>query len=325
MSPLLLWSVAFIVAVTVLVKAADWFTDGAEELGVYLGIPAYVVGVTIVAIGTSLPELVSSLIAVSVGNPEIVVGNAVGSNITNIFLVLGVAAIIGGRLKVAYEIIHVDLPMLVASAAFLFFTCWDGTVTALEGVLLVCGAVVYLAYAASISQTRGRARAHEDLAEEIVEEHKIERGKLDRMVWVRIVGGAALLYFAADYTITSVIELASILDVGTDLIAMSAVALGTSLPELAVSVIAARRGMLEIAMGNVLGSSVFNSFAVVGIPALITPLPVSDLVLTIGLPALVIATLLYFFMAQDREMTRWEGMLLVLFYLLYIGKLLEIL
>jgi cation:H+ antiporter len=323
MSPLLLWSLVFVVAVIVLVKSADWFTDGAAELGVYLGIPAYVVGVTIVAVGTSLPELVSSLIAVSVGNPEIVVSNVVGSNITNIFLVLGFAAIIGRRLTVSYEIIHVDLPMLVASAVFVVFVVWDGVVTLPEGVLLVAGAGVYLLYAVSISRQRGRA--HEEIAEEIAEEYEIEKGKLDPWVWPRIVGGAVLLYFGADYTITSVIELSSILDVGTDLIAMSAIALGTSLPELVVSVIAARRGMLEIAMGNVLGSSVFNSFAVVGIPALITPLPVSDLVLEVGLPVMVAATLLYFFMAQDREITRWEGMLLMLLYILYVGKLFELL
>jgi cation:H+ antiporter len=322
-SPLLLWSGVFVVAVLALVKSADWFTDGAEELGVYLGIPSYVVGVTIVAIGTSLPELISSIIAVNKGNPEIVVGNVVGSNITNIFLVLALAAILAGRLAVTYEIIHVDLPMLVASAALLVFVAWDGVVGWGEGLLLIAGAVVYLLYAVSVS--RQRARAHKEIAEDIAEEYEIEPGKLDPWVWPRIIGGAVLLYFAAFYTIESVVELATILEVGTELIAMSAVALGTSLPELVVSGVAARRGNLEIAMGNVLGSSVFNSFAVVGIPALMVPLPVPPLVLTVGLPIMVVATLLFFFMAQDREITRWEGSLLGIFYILYLGKLFELL
>lgn len=313
-----MWSLVFAAAVIVLVKSADWFTDGAEELGVYLGIPVYVVGVTIVAVGTSLPELVSSLVAVRAGNPEIVVSNVVGSNITNVFLVMGFAAIIGRKLTVGYEIIRVDLPMLVSSAAFLVFVAWDGVVTFPEGLVLIAGASIYLMYAVSISR---RGPSHEDLAEDIADEYKIEKDKLDPWVWPRIIGGAVVLYFAANYTITAVIELATILDVGTDLIAMSAVALGTSLPELVVSIIAARRGMLEIAMGNVLGSSVFNSFAVVGIPALMTPLPVSELVLTLGLPVMAAATLLFFFMSQDREITMWEGMLLVLFYILYLGKL----
>ena len=165
MSPLLLWSLVFIVAVTVLVKSADWFTDGAEELGVYLGIPAYVVGVTIVAIGTSLPELVSSIIAVNAGNPEIVVGNVVGSNITNIFLVIGFAAFIGRHLKMTYEIINVDLPMLVGLGG-LPGRCVVGRRHHIcrRALILLCGAAIYLLYAVSISRQRGRV--HEDIAEE---------------------------------------------------------------------------------------------------------------------------------------------------------------
>ncbi|MBN1628598.1 MAG: sodium:calcium antiporter, partial [Thermoleophilia bacterium] len=134
-------------------------------------------------------------------------------------------------------------------------------------------------------------------------------------------GGAVLLYFAAEYTITSVIELSTLLDIGADLIAISAVALGTSLPELVVSVMAARRGKLEVAMANVLGSNIFNALAVVGIPALIAPLPVTGTVRMIGLPFLGVATVLYFFMAQDREITRWEAMPLVLLYVLFMGML----
>lgn len=319
MSPLLGSSMVFVGALLVLVYSADWFTDGAEELGLYLGMPAYVVGVTIVAIGTSLPELISSVIAVSQGSPEIVSGNVVGSNITNIFLVLGFAAIVGKRLSVTYEIIHVDLPMLVASSAFLWLSARDGQVTSFEGALLVGGAVIYLLYAASISRQRGRL--HEEIEEDLERELDVRPGTLDRMVWVRLLGGAVLLYFGAEYTVKGVIELSSILGIGADVIAISAVAFGTSLPELVVSVTAARRGNLEIAIGNVLGSSVFNSFAVLGIPALITPLPVMPQVLELGVPVMLVATLLYFFMAQDREITRWEGWLLMLFYVLFLGAL----
>ncbi len=315
----MLWAIVFVGALLVLVFSADWFTDGAEELGLYLGMPAYVVGVTIVAIGTSLPELVSSVIAVSQGSPEIVAGNVVGSNITNIFLVLGFAAIIGKRLSVTHEIIHVDLPMLVASAAFLWLSVRDGQVTAFEGALLVGGAVVYLLYAVNISRQRGRL--HEEIEEDLEEELGVYPGVFDKMVWVRLLGGAALLYVGAEYTVRSVIHLSSLMNIGADVIAISAVALGTSLPELVVSVNAARRGNLEIAMGNVLGSSVFNSFAVLGIPALITPLPVKPEVLEVGVPAMLVAALLYFFMAQDREITRWEGWLLMLFYVLFLGTL----
>jgi len=196
---MLYWGAVFVVAVAFLVKSAEWFTGGAEELGVFLGLPAYVVGVTIVAIGTSLPELTSSILAVVAGSPEIVLGNVVGSNITNIFLVLGFAAVIGARLAVTYEIIHVDLPMLVSSAAFLAVTVWDGQVTRIEGLVLCAGALVYLLYAATIARQRGRT--HDQIEEAVEEEFQIERGKLDPMVWPRIAGGAVALYFSAQFTV----------------------------------------------------------------------------------------------------------------------------
>ncbi|MFH0916804.1 MAG: calcium/sodium antiporter [bacterium] len=317
-----LWVIIFVVSVLALVKAADLFTEGAEELGVFLGMPSYVVGVTIVAIGTSLPELVSSLFAVAQGSPEIVVGNAVGSNITNILLVLGLAAILGGRLSVSREIVKVDLPMLASSAALMGLAALDGTISRGDGVLLFAGALIYGVYGVRISKPAPIVQAQ--IEEAVAEDLNLEHGRLRPLVVIKIVGGAVVLYFAAQYTIRSVIELSTLFDVGTDVIAISAVALGTSLPELVVSVVAARRGKLEIAIGNVLGSNVFNSFAVVGIPALVMPLPVTHPVLTIGLPFMAVATVLYFFMAQDREVTRWEGMPLVLFYILFLGVLFKL-
>jgi cation:H+ antiporter len=125
---------------------------------------------------------------------------------------------------------------------------------------------------------------------------------------------------SAQYVIASVTEVATRVNVGADVIAISAVALGTSLPERVVSVVAGRKGDLETAIGNVLGSSVFNAFAVVGILSLIAPLPVTATVLSIGLPFMAVATVLYFFMAQDREVTRWEGMPLLLFYVLFLAS-----
>jgi len=317
-----LWIIVFVVSLLALVKSADWFTEGAEELGIFLGIPSYVVGVTIVAIGTSLPELVSSIFAVVEGSPQIVVGNAVGSNVTNIFLVLGVAAILGGRLFVRREIVRIDLPMLASSAALLALTALDGSISRVDGLLLFAGALIYAVYGMRISRPGPAVQA--EIEESVSEDIRLERGRLRPLVLLKLAGGAVLLYFAAQYTIRSVIELSALLDVGSDVIAISAVALGTSLPELVVSVVAARRGKLELAIGNVLGSNVFNAFAVVGIPALIAPLPVTHTVLTIGLPFMGVATVLYFFMAQDREVTRWEGMPLVLFYALFLGKLFDL-
>jgi cation:H+ antiporter len=303
---LALWIVIFVVSLLALVKSADWFTEGAEELGLFFGMPSYVVGLTIVAIGTSLPELVSSIFAVAKGSPEIVAGNVVGSNITNM----------------SREIVKIDLPMLASSAALLGLTALDGTISRAEGVLLLAGALIYGVYGLRMSRPSPAAQAKIGAA--VQEDLGLERGRLRPMVLLKLIGGAAVLYFAAEYTIKSVIELSALFDVGADVIAISAVALGTSLPELVVSVVAARRGKLEIAIGNVLGSNVFNAFAVAGIPALIAPLPVTDPVRMIGLPFMGVATVLYFFMAQDREVTRWEGMLLALFYILFLGMLFKL-
>ena len=143
---LLFWIGLFVISLIVLIKSSDYFTISAEKIGVYFGLPAFLVGVTIVALGTSLPELLSSIIAVLKGSSEIVVGNVVGSNITNIFLVLGISAIIGKKLKIGYELMHVDLPILMASALYLAITIWDGVFTWSEGILGLIGLVVYLLY-----------------------------------------------------------------------------------------------------------------------------------------------------------------------------------
>lgn len=313
-----LWVIILLASLLLLVKAADWFTDGAEAIGLAFGVPSYVVGVTIVAVGTSLPELVSSVVAVPLGNPEIVLGNVIGSNVTNIFLVLGVAAILGGRLWATWEIIHVDLPLLVGSAFLLALVVWDGAVTLPESLVCLAGAVIYVAYAVSMSIRR--EPKHAGIEDAVEEELGVKRGQLHPLTWLKIAGGAVGVFVGAEYTVRGVVELAGMLEVGTELIAMTAVALGTSLPELVVSVTAARKGNLEVAIGNVLGSSVFNSFAVVGVAGLFGTLTAAPTVLTIGLPAMVIATLLYFFMVQDKEITSWEGWLLVVFYALFLLK-----
>lgn len=126
MIDVLLWSIIFIISLAVLIKSSDYFTHAAEKIGLYFGMPAFVVGVTIVAVGTSFPELISSIYAVLTNNSEIVIGNVVGSNITNILLVLGLAAIIGGKLNTRYEVLHVDLPIVVGSAFLLGLMIWDG-------------------------------------------------------------------------------------------------------------------------------------------------------------------------------------------------------
>jgi cation:H+ antiporter len=309
----IIWILVFLVSLLVLIKSSDYFTKSAEKIGLHFGMPAFIVGVTIVAVGTSLPELVSSIFAVLRGSSEIVTGNVVGSNIANIFLILGVAAIISKKkLEITYKLLNVDLILFVASAFLLAITIWDGKVNLYEGIILLIGIIIYTLYA---------IKSHK-IDPEIKRELKgeIKNKKLHINTWIMLIVSSIFIYISAKYTIDSVIELSSIFNIGKEIIAMTAVALGTSLPELMVTISAAKRAKPEIAVGNVLGSNIFNSFVVMGIPALISPLIVTSSILTLALPIMLIATLLFFFIAHDRQVIKWEGWILILFYLFFMGK-----
>jgi cation:H+ antiporter len=316
--PLFIWIIIFVVSLFILIKASDYFTNAAEKIGLYLELPAFIVGVTIVSIGTSLPELASSIFAVFMGSSEIVVGNVIGSNIINIFLVLGIVAVVSKDvIKISFELIHVDLPLLVGSAFLLGVTIYDGIFTLPEALLCIAGLILYLLYTINVEKTQeNKAKG---------ERKELRKRELRGKTLIILLVSIFFIYLGAKYTIESVIKLSEILNIGKEIIAISAVALGTSLPELTVSINAARKGRQEIAVGNVLGSNIFNTFAVMGIPALFGTLVIPQSILTFGLPMMLIATLLYFFITQEKEITKWEGYLLLIFYVFFIGKLFNLL
>jgi cation:H+ antiporter len=322
---LLTSAVVFALSLGALLVASDRFTDATERISLSFGVSPFLVGATVVAGGTSLPELVSSVLAVVEGAPGIVLGTAVGSNVANIFLVLGIAAVTTRRIRIERELFRVDLPLLMASAVFLTVAVWDGTVTWVEGLLGVAGLAVYVHF--TLSQP-GRL---DETVEELVEEHGEEVRRDHRHVEVQpsvgvrtyatIAASLVVVFVAADQLVGAILSIAAALDVGTDLVAISAVAIGTSLPEVAVSVTAVRRGSWELTVGNVLGSNVFNSFAVVGVPTFVATVPVPANVRTFAVPVMVLATVLYYFITQDREITRWEGLTLLLLYALFVATL----
>jgi len=317
MSALGVWVVVFVLSLLVLVKASDFFTASAERIGVYLGIPSFIVGVTIVALGTSLPELLSSIVAVFAGSTEIVVGNVVGSNIANILLVLGLSAVVGKRLITDYDLLRVDLPLLVASAFLLTVMIYDGEFTRTEAVISLAALLVYLIYA-----VQAESGSHVDgvTPGDLDGDGKPDKKQLARAIVVLAVS-ALFIFIGAKYTIEALLRMSAALNIGKEIIAASAVAFGTSLPELMVSVSASRQGKEEMAIGNILGSNIFNTLAVMGIPALFAPLVIPHAIIVFSLPMMIAATLLYFFMTQDKEITQWEGWLLIIFYVVYIGKL----
>lgn len=312
---LIWWIAIFVLSLAVLVKASDYFTDYAEKVGLALGIPAFLTGVTIVAIGTSLPELISSVFAVLAGSTEFVVGNVIGSNIANIFLVLGIAAIIGRKLKISYELIHVDLPLLVASAFLFTIAIWDGVFSLFEAILFLIAFAIYMLYT---------IRIHKKGRENIIKKElrgEIKREKIGLKIWTVLIISAAFIFLGAKFTVDSVIQIAQILNIGAEVIAVTAVALGTSLPEVFVSFSAARKGKSGIAVGNILGSNIFNTLAVMGFSGLIAPLIIPTNLLLFALPVMIMATLLYYFITQDKEITLWEGWFAVVIYVLFIAKI----
>lgn len=300
---LLLWPGIFIVSLAFLVKASDWFVNGAETIGIALGIPPFIVGVTIVAVGTSLPELASSISAVFAGSTDIVAGNAIGSNITNIVLVMGLVAIFSKqKIEIKRDIMDVDIPMLVASALLLWFLIADLNFTMLDAAMLIAGMFIFLAYTFTKSGD---------------DEEEITRQKIGWQTIALVIGSGALIYFSANYTVMAIQEISDLLGIGTGVIALSLVALGTSLPEVLVSVTAARRGNTEIAFGNVIGSNIFNTFAVMGIPRFLGPIEIPASIIEFSLPMMVGITIFFAIICLSRRISRFEGMFLLLFYLVF--------
>lgn len=298
---LLLWSAVFITSLAFLVKASDWFVDGAEKIGIALGIPPFIVGVTIVALGTSLPELASSISAVIAGSSDIVAGNVIGSNITNIVLVMGLVALLSKKsVEIKRDIMNVDIPMLVASALIMWFLIADLEISIFDAFILLGGVVIFLMY--TFSKSGGD------------DEEEIERTKIDIKTIGIVIGSAVLIYFSATYIVKSIQEISILMNVGTGVIALSLVALGTSLPEILVSVTAARKGNSGIAFGNVIGSNLFNTFVVMSIPRFFGELEIPASIMAFSMPMMMAVTFLFAIICLSRKISRYEGMFLILFY-----------
>jgi cation:H+ antiporter len=322
----------FVVSLGALLASAEAFTRSAERIGVGLGISPFVVGATVVAAGTSLPELSASVIAGLAGEPGIVVGNVVGSNVANVLLVLGTTAAVAGRIDVDRELMRVDLPLLVASAGFLWLALADGAFAWYEGALALVGLVIYLQFAIS-DAFRLEEPVEDVLADVTGEPVDVDpRAPRDpaalapdvsigaRTVLVALVALIGV-FASANYLVESILDIAVGVGVGTEVVAITAVSVGTSLPEIGVSVAAVRQGNADIAVGNVLGSNVFNTFAVMGVPSLLAPVTVPSSVNRYALPAMLLATALYFFIAQDNEITRYDGFALLLLYATFVVNL----
>lgn len=306
-----IWIAIFLLSLALLVKGSDLLSDAAEKIGLYFGIPSFIVGVTIVAFGTSLPELFTSIMAVLAGESQLVVSNAVGSNLTNILFILGFGAILAKDVKVSFEIIHVDLPIFIGATAMVVLSAMDGQITRIEGVLLAIGLVIYLLYTVNIEREK-----HTDIKQEIKDEHS--GSKFTYVTF--LLGGLAstMLALGAGLAVQSIIQISARTPLDPEVVSVTVFALGTSMPELFVAINASRKGLSEILVGSILGSSIFNLFGVIGISAILGNISVGPEMLMIILPFTGVTALLYFFITQEKEITKWEGMLLLLFYCFFL-------
>ena len=312
---LLIWVIIFIVSLAALVKGADWLLGSAEKIGLALGLSPFIVGVVIVGLGTSFPELMSSIVAVLKDAPEIVSANAIGSNIANILLIIGISAVFGGRLAVTKNLIDLDLPLLAVSTALFIGLAWDKVITTGESMLLLLLFIIYLIYTITYKDPEEEAEAKE------AKKKKIKRPKVFLKDYVLLILGLIGLVVGAKYLVDSVIKLSEILAIGTGVISLAAVAFGTSLPELLVSIKASLDKKPEVALGNVFGSNVFNLLLVIGIPGAFKNLPLDEQTFSLGLPVMVMATILFVISGISKRIHIYEGGMYLVIYLFFIGKL----
>lgn len=310
---LIFWIAVFIISLIVLVKGADWLLQSSEKIGLALGLSPFIVGVVIVGLGTSFPELVSSIAAAISGVTEIITANAIGSNIANILLIVGFSAVIGGRLAVTKNLIDLDLPLLAVSTALFWGLAWDKTITIGESFLLLLLFVIYMVYIVRYKD--------EDEEAEVEKKTKTTKPKVSPKDYLTLVIGIVGLLGGAKYLIDSVIQLSEILNIGAGVIALVAVAFGTSLPELIVSIKAARAKKPEVALGNIFGSNVFNLLLVVGVPGIFGKLTMDEQTFSLGLPIMMMATILFVISGISRRIHVYEGGMYLVIYLFFIGKL----
>lgn len=322
------WILIFIVSLAILVKSADWLILGAEKIGLSLGFSSFAVGVIIISLGTSLPELAASLVATLQGITDFAVANAVGSNIANILLVVGVSVVVGKKLKITKSIINLDLPLLTIATVLFLVIVSDGRVVLLESILLLTAYLVYVLYVLSLKERANKDNLSLLPSREmrkrhlfLIEKRKNKKLKITLKDIIFLLVGAIGLALGGKYLIDSVIALAELFNITTGIIAISVVALGTSLPELFVSVRAIMQKRGAMALGNVFGSNVFNALVVVGIPGLFTTLSLDTSTFSIGLPIMALATFCFIISGISRKIHLWEGGFYLILYLFFIIKI----
>jgi cation:H+ antiporter len=310
-------AVAF--GLALLVWSADRFVEGSASTARYFGVPPLLIGMVIVGFGTSAPEMVVSALAASQGNPGIAIGNAYGSNITNIALILGLTALIS-PIAVHSQVLRKELPILTAITGLAAWQFWDGEITRIDALVLLCVFAGLMAW----TVWQGMQKKGDALGSEMEQEMAVHTMPLRRAV-IWLVIGLVLLIVSSRILVWGAVKIAHGFGVSDLIIGLTIVAIGTSLPELASSIIATRKGEHDIALGNILGSNLFNTLAVVGIAGTIHPMSVEPEVFSRDIPVMTVLTVSLFIFGYGfrgpGRINRFEGGALLACYVGYTAYL----
>ena len=307
--------------IVALIAGANLLVRGASSLAAALGIPPLVIGLTVVAFGTSSPELAVSVQSAWSGQTDIAVGNAVGSNIFNVLFILGLSALVA-PLVVSEQLVRKEVPIMIAASGLLLLLARDGHIGRVDSLLLFAGVVLYTAYLI-VQARRERASASTDYSREFGDT-AARRGRGWLVQLASVVVGLGLLVLGSGWLVEGAVQIARLLGLSELIIGLTIVAAGTSLPEVAASVIATLKGERDIAVGNVVGSNIFNILAVLGLSGLVAPsgLDVSPALARFDIPVMIfvaVACLPIFF--TDYRVARWEGALFLAYYVFYTSYL----
>lgn len=313
MLDLLIQIVLLIIGFVMLIKGADWFVEGASSIADKFGIPQLVIGLTIVAMGTSAPEAAVSISAAVKQNAGITIGNVVGSNIMNIFLILGITSAITA-IGVQASTVKYEIPFLIAISVLLpVLGSMGGTVNLADGILMWILFILYLLYLLRMAK-KGQAVVEEAPAE-------AKSKSIWKLLLMVIIGGTCIVV-GSDVTVDAATAIAKVFGMSDRLIGLTIVAFGTSLPELITSVTAGIKGKADIAIGNIVGSNVFNILFVVGTTALITPVAFASNFIIDSAIATAAVVMLLIFVLKDYKLKRWGGIAMLVSYAVYFVYLL---
>ncbi len=295
-----------------LVKGADWFVEGAAGIAEKFGIPHIVIGLTIVAMGTSMPEAAVSIAAALKGSADITIGNVVGSNILNVLMILGLTSVVTS-VAVGMSTIRYEIPfVIIITAVLMILGKTGGEIAFPEGISLWVFFIGYLIYLFKLAMDKRETETEEEVQENVP-------------VWKLLIGilvGIVCIVWGSDISVDAASDIARLFGLSERLIGLTIVAFGTSLPELVTSVAAAKKGNADIAIGNIVGSNIFNILFVVGTTALVTPVAFASNFMIDSVVYIVSCALLWLFVAKKKHLNRKDGIIFLLGYAIYFVYLL---